>query len=72
MLPSSTDQDRLLTPEEAAEHLGVGVQLLNDWRYRRVGPAFCKLGHRTVRYRAADLDAYVRRSRVAPGSGDAA
>jgi predicted DNA-binding transcriptional regulator AlpA len=66
MLPVSTD--RLFNSEEAAEYLGVSDRVLSDWRYRRQGPAYVKLGHRTVRYRPADLEAFATRSRVVPRS----
>lgn len=42
--------DELLTPTDLAELLGVEVTTLVDWRYRRHGPPWIKLGHRTVRY----------------------
>jgi len=62
--------DRLLPPREAAEYLGVGLIALRDWRYRRIGPPYIRLGHRTVRYRKSDLDAWLERQRVVMGSGE--
>lgn len=53
-------QDRLLTPAEVSEILGVGNTTLQDWRLvPGKGPAFIRLGHRTVRYRRSAVDAYL-------------
>lgn len=52
-------EQTLLTPEAAATRLAVSPATLERWRVRREGPPFVKLG-RLVRYRGADLDAYVR------------
>ena len=48
----------MLTTGEAARYLGLAPATLNKWRVYRTGPRFLKLG-RAVRYRRADLDAYV-------------
>lgn len=37
-----TDQDRTLTPAEAAEFLGVSAKTLNNWRSKGRGPAYVK------------------------------
>jgi hypothetical protein len=45
--------ERHLTEVEVAQRLGLTVKGLQDWRRRRVGPAFIKLGpgpHARVRY----------------------
>lgn len=49
--------ERLLTPQEVAEYLGVPVSTLYAWRYRGEGPRSGRVG-RHVRYRAEDLKAY--------------
>ena len=49
---------KLLSPGETADSLGVTVKLLGQWRWRRVGPAFCKIGH-GVKYRESDIIAYI-------------
>jgi len=51
-----------LNTRQAAEFLGMQPQTLDAWRCRGCGPRFVKLG-RAVRYRRADLDAWVE-SRV--------
>lgn len=56
----------LLTPVAAAERLAVAPATLERWRVRRQGPAFVKLG-RLVRYRVADLDAFVQASLASKG-----
>lgn len=54
----------LLMPDDAAKYLGVSVQTLRWWRYRRSGPTFCRIGARRVAYRRADLDAFVQSGEV--------
>lgn len=49
----------LLTPAHTAEVLGVGTKTLERWRSTGDGPRFVKLSPGTVRYRAADLNAFV-------------
>jgi len=58
--PFDPDRDRLdrrattISPEEAAERLGVRPSTLANWRYRGGGPPYIKVGGR-VRYRLAEL-----------------
>lgn len=55
--------DKLLTPHQVARILGVGVETLNVWRAtKRYNLPYVKTG-RLVRYRASDLDAFIK-SRV--------
>jgi len=51
---------------DAARYLGVAYQTLNLWRVEDRGPAYLRLG-RLVRYRQADLDAWLEARRVEPG-----
>ncbi|SEC53981.1 helix-turn-helix transcriptional regulator [Arthrobacter woluwensis] len=51
--------DELLTAEEIASWLGKSVQSLAQDRYRGVGPAFIRVGTRAVRYRKADVEAWL-------------
>jgi hypothetical protein len=56
----SVDQaQRVLTTSEAADRLGVSPRTLEHWRLKGGGPVFCKVGHRTVRYRANDLEVFL-------------
>ena len=48
----------LLKPKAAADRLGLSASTLAKLRMTRTGPSFSLLG-RAVRYRAADLDAWV-------------
>ena len=53
------DQDTLYTPPQAREYLRVKTtRTLSDWRYKRVGPRYAKIGGRVL-YRLSDLRAYV-------------
>jgi excisionase family DNA binding protein len=55
--------ERLLTPAEAAELLGVSEGTLRDWRYLKTGPAYIRVGQRP-RYDPRDLEAYRAAQRV--------
>ena len=57
----------LLSTFEAADYLGVPRQTLAVWRSRdvRQGPAYVPMG-RHVKYRLADLDAFIAARRVVP------
>ena len=49
----------LMTPRDVAARLRVTEKALENWRGSGAGPAFVRLGHRCVRYRAEDVDAFV-------------
>jgi hypothetical protein len=55
-----TDSDALLAPIAAAAVLGVQPKLLERWRATGEGPAFVRLSCKTIRYRACDLEEFVR------------
>ena len=48
----------LLDTRAAAEYLCLSPRTLEKWRSTGVGPAYCRIGG-GVRYRVADLDAFV-------------
>ncbi len=50
--------DRLIHEQAAADFLSVSIRTLQAWRVRGGGPRYCKIG-RAVRYRRADLTAWV-------------
>lgn len=54
-----------LTPDQAAVYCGLTARGLEDLRYRRQGPVASKVGGRIVRYRCADLDAWLLAGREA-------
>ena len=49
----------LLTDYEVAALLGASLQTVRNWRWRGEGPRFVKLGGRMVRYRPADVQAFI-------------
>jgi hypothetical protein len=49
----------LLTPEAAAERLSVNAKMLERWRGNGSGPRFVRLSRKTIRYMAADLEAFI-------------
>lgn len=60
----SFDEDPLLTPAEVAAILQVQITTLAAWRTRKQGPAYVRLGHRTVRYRTSAIAAFTREQRA--------
>jgi len=52
-----------MTEREAAEYLGLSVYTLQQWRFRGQKPDYLKLG-KAVRYREADLEAFIESCRV--------
>jgi hypothetical protein len=68
-----TSENKLLTQAEAGEYLSLSPRLLQQWRYLGQGPPYARLG-RHIRYRRADLDAWVAVNAVEPAgaaAGDA-
>jgi DNA-binding transcriptional MerR regulator len=62
--------ERLLTQSEAAELLHVQARTLESWRMRGIGPKFVRYTSRAIRYRPADLRAFLELHEVAPaGAG---
>jgi predicted DNA-binding transcriptional regulator AlpA len=49
----------LLAPEDVAVRLGVSRKALERWRGTGGGPRFVRFGHKTVRYRVEDVEAFV-------------
>ena len=58
----------LRKPEEISSTLGIPVATLAQWRWRGIGPAYCRVG-RHIRYRQDDIDAWLSANRH---GGDAA
>lgn len=63
-----TDNTKLLKTAEAAQCLGVSESLLHKLRLSGGGPVFVRLAGRSIRYRQADLDAWVAASVMASTS----
>jgi len=49
----------LLDEKEVAAALGIAPGTLRNWRSLRIGVRFVKIGKRAVRYRRADVDAFI-------------
>jgi predicted DNA-binding transcriptional regulator AlpA len=54
-----------LTPDQAAAYCGLTTRGLEDMRTRKTGPVAHKVSGRIVRYRRADLDAWMESGREA-------
>ncbi len=66
MSTATSPSTSLLTPEQAAEFLGVTVGTLNVWRATRRYPLpYVKIG-RKVMYRAQDLEQFAESRIVSP------
>jgi|Deesub1362B_J571_1020462.scaffolds.fasta_scaffold58691_1 predicted site-specific integrase-resolvase len=59
----------LLTEKEAAEFLGIARGTLANYRSAGKGPPYVKI-EGTIRYRKADLEAYIEAHRVDPSQGE--
>lgn len=54
----------LLDETEVAERLNVSIGTVQNWRTRREGPRYVKLGKRAVRYRPEDVEAFIEGERL--------
>jgi excisionase family DNA binding protein len=66
-----TEQESTLTPLKAARYLGISEAALRLWRSEGKGPRHFRAGEKLVRYRRADLDAWIEdrlSAPVAPGA----
>lgn len=52
-----------MTEDEVARRLRISAATLRAWRVRRKGPRYVRFG-RAVRYLAADIEQFIRTSRV--------
>jgi hypothetical protein len=59
--------DQLATPEQVADSLNVKTETLAQQRYRGIGLPYIRVG-RAVRYRWADVQAYLDARTVKPGA----
>ena len=63
------ESDALLSPEQAAQLLGVKRETLAIWRCcRRYNLPWCKIG-RSVKYRRADIERFIEARTVGAISG---
>ncbi len=56
--------NKFLNEIQAAELLGCAVQTMRNWRHRRVGPTYIKMGKKSVRYDRDDLIRYMSRQKI--------
>lgn len=59
-------QRRLVRDADLAEYTGIPRGTWLDWRYRRIGPPYIKVG-RHVLYDADEVDRWLAARRVLPG-----
>lgn len=55
------NDDRLVDTVQAAEILCVTPQTLRHWRCLGCGPAYVRLGRRTIRYQVSELSRVVQK-----------
>jgi excisionase family DNA binding protein len=55
---STTEQDMLLTAEQAAARLAIAQSTLARWRREGAGPMYARVG-RTVRYRNSTVESWL-------------
>lgn len=70
--PDRSHRAEVLRPDEAADYLGVTIDMLQRWRTAGTGPAFLPWGRRTVRYRLRDLDDWLDGQCTAANTAEAA
>ena len=63
-MPSTTSRSGYGKPAEVADYIDVAEQTLAQWRWRRVGPPWTKVGS-LVRYEWADVDEWLAARKVA-------
>jgi hypothetical protein len=57
-----------LREREVSERYGWSIKTLQQWRWQRRGPVYSKIGV-AIRYRVADLEAFMEAGRVEVGDG---
>lgn len=62
----------LLKPKEVAERLAISERRLSRWRYEGGGPAFVRMGHRTVAYAETAITEWVAGKTCRSTAGDGA
>lgn len=65
-LENANDLPRFMTAAQAAIYLNVNPRLLENWRWKRTGPRFVKVGN-SVRYTREDLDDFVQNGAAVTG-----
>jgi predicted DNA-binding transcriptional regulator AlpA len=55
------EPDQLLSRAAVAERVGVAVRTIERWARDGIGPKPIKLGPRVIRYRASDIEEWLKR-----------
>ena len=58
-MPAAVPMTALLSAEDVAGITGLSVETLAQWRSQRKGISFIKISRNCVRYRQADLEAWL-------------
>ena len=58
--------ENYLTEKATAEITGFAVQTLRNHRFQSVGIPYLVVGKRAIRYRPADVEAYMEKTRINP------
>jgi len=66
----ATQPEPLMESTAIAELLGTTPQNLAQMRYRGTGPKFIKLGHRAIRYRWSDVEAWIEANTLTQSDQD--
>ena len=66
-----TEQENTLNPLKAAKYLGISEAALRLWRTEGRGPRHFRAGEKLIRYRRADLDAWIEDRLSAPAALEA-
>jgi len=64
------ENDQLVLPQAVADYLGTTTGNLAQMRYRGTGPKFIKLGHRAIRYRWSDIEAWIEANTLTQSDQD--
>jgi predicted DNA-binding transcriptional regulator AlpA len=67
MQPELLNDIKLLNERQAAAFLGIAVDTIRHWRLKKRGPVCIRLGG-AIRYRMADLMAYIDSCPTGPAS----
>ena len=62
------DCNRMYFPEDPELRVFGSTEKLAQWRHRKVGPAFIRIGRR-IGYHGTDLNAYLFAQRTDPSGG---
>lgn len=52
-------QSPYLTDVQLAEYLNISTSMVRQWRIKKVGPVYTKIGH-SVRYHVDDINEYLK------------